>query len=282
MLQQASRCGAIRVATLAELGVSPRTAYRRCLPGGPWQRPLPGIVLLTNMPPTRRQLVEAALLYGGRNALVSGLEACRRHGLRNVPNAYGIHLLVSQDRRLHSSDYVTVERTKRLPKPVVLDDLPLAPIARSVLDGCRSLKSRDPVKALIAEAVQRGRVSPLSLSEELEVGSQRGTAVPREVLKDITGGARSVAEIDAMRVWSEPACHDRRGMPRCEVRTAPTSAHPTHGSPGSTSHGRSTRTTSTSTVRTTPTRSAGTPGTPPRGLSWCRHSRPGCALSRTR
>ena len=46
------------------------------------------------------------------------------------------------------------------------------------------------------------------LSHELEVGSQRGSAVPREVLKDVMNGARSVAEADAMRVW------ERTGLPQ--------------------------------------------------------------------
>jgi hypothetical protein len=201
MLQQASHHGAIRVATLCELGVPPRTAYRRCVPGGPWQRPLPGVVLLTNAPPTRRQLVEAALLYAGENAMVTGLDACRQHGLRNLPSTYGIHVLVPKDRRLHSTDHVTVERTKRLPNPAVRDGVPLAPLARSVIDACRRLRSHAPTRALITEAVQRGRVSPNWLTYELERGSQRGTAVPREVLKDVMGGARSTAEIDAMRVW---------------------------------------------------------------------------------
>lgn len=209
-LQQASRRGAIRVATLAELGVPSRTAYRRCVAGGPWQRPLPGIILLTNTPPTRRQLVEAALLYGGQDAQVTGLEACRRHGLTNLPSHFGIHLLVPADRRLHSAEYVTVERTTRLPKPVIRDQVPLAPLVRSVLDAARRLKLHDPVRALITEAVQQGRVHPRWFVRELETGSPRGTAVPREVLKDITAGARSVAEIDAMRVW------EKTGLPEPE------------------------------------------------------------------
>jgi hypothetical protein len=207
-LRQESRCGAIRVARLAELGIPPRTAYRRCKPDGPWQRPLPGIVLLTNAPPTRRQLVEAALLYAGPKALVSGLEACRRHGLHNLPATYGVHLLIPEDHRLQSSDYVVVERTKRLPPPVVRDRVPLAPVARSVLDACRRLKHHDPIRALIIEAVQRSGVSPRWLLHELEVGSQRGTAIPRAVLRDVTEGARSVAEVDAMRVW------ERTDLPR--------------------------------------------------------------------
>jgi hypothetical protein len=168
---------------------------------------LPGVVLLANSPPTRRQRVEAALLYAEPNALVSGLEACRWHGLRNLPKTDDVHLLLPEDRRLQSAGYVIVERTKRFPTPVVRDKVPLAPVARSVLDACRRLICHNPVRALITEAVQRGLVLPHQLIHELETGSQRGTAIPRAALRDVTRGARSVAEIDAMRVW------ERSGLP---------------------------------------------------------------------
>jgi hypothetical protein len=77
-----------------------------------------------------------------------------------------------------------------------------------VLDACRRLDSRDQVRALLTEAVQRHRVAPARLVAELAAGSRRGSAMPREVLADIVDGARSVAEIDAMRVW------ERTGLPR--------------------------------------------------------------------
>jgi hypothetical protein len=141
------------------------------------------------------------LLYGGEDAQVTGLEACRLHGMRRLPDQYGIHLLVPADRRLHSTVNVTVERTERLPKPFVRDGVPIAPLTRAVLDATRRLRFHDPVRALITEAVQRGGVHPRSLLHELETGSRRGTAVPREVLKDVLTGARSVAEIDAIRIW---------------------------------------------------------------------------------
>ncbi|MFC4858098.1 hypothetical protein [Actinophytocola glycyrrhizae] len=51
-------------------------------------------------------------------------------------------------------------------------------------------------------------MAPALLVAELDAGSRRGSALPREVLQDILAGARSVAEIDAMRVW------ERTGLPR--------------------------------------------------------------------
>ncbi|MEU5262672.1 hypothetical protein [Amycolatopsis sp. NPDC021455] len=217
----ASRRGVITVARLESLGVPPRTSYRRCLPGGPWQRLLPGVVLLRTGEPTRRQLTEGALLHCGDRAVVTGLESLRRQGLkRGVRQGEPIHLLLPLHLKTTSSGYVLVERTKRMPDPVRQDGLPLAPAVRSVLDECRRLRERPPIRALLAEAVQQLGVDPAELAAELETGSRRGTALPRAVLQEIVSGARSAAEAEAMAVWRrtglpEPVwnfeLHDDRG-----------------------------------------------------------------------
>ncbi|WP_335622486.1 hypothetical protein [Amycolatopsis orientalis] len=87
-----------------------------------------------------------------------------------------------------------------MPQPVLTGGIPLAPLVRAVLDECRRLGSRQPVTSLLAETVQHG-VRVADLFAELDAGSSRGTAMPREVLHRIADGARSVAEVDAMRVW---------------------------------------------------------------------------------
>lgn len=199
-LVAASRHGVITIARLAELGVSRRTVHRRCVPDGPWQRLLPGVVLLGAMPPTRRQFVEATLMFAGPGSVVSGLEACWWHGFRNVPVDRRIHVVMPHGRRAFDSAFAVVERTRRVPEPVFRAGVPLAPLVRAVLDACRRLTDPDRARALLTEAVQRHRVMPASLVAELDAGSRRGSAMPREVLNDIVVGARSVAEIDAMRV----------------------------------------------------------------------------------
>ena len=79
--------GVVSVRRLVGLGVPERTVYARCRPGGPWQLLLPATVLLSNGEPTRDQLVTAALVYAGGDAMVTGLEACRRLGVRRGPSA---------------------------------------------------------------------------------------------------------------------------------------------------------------------------------------------------
>ncbi|WP_372666950.1 hypothetical protein [Amycolatopsis kentuckyensis] len=205
----ASRLGVITVAHLESLGVPQRTSYRRCLPGRPWQRLLPGVVLLRSGEPTRRQLLEGALLYGGEEAVITGLESCRHQGLRR-PAKPGdpIHLLLPAHLKVMSSGYVLVERTTRMPVAVPVDGLPCAPAVRSVLDACRRLTVPGDVRALLAEAVQQLKVAPVDLSTELENGSSRGSALSRAALREIAAGARSAAEADAM------ALVRRSGLPQ--------------------------------------------------------------------
>lgn len=200
--------GAIRVMRLEELGVHTGTAYRRCRPGGPWQRILPGIVLLHNGPMSTRQRVMAALLYGGSDAVVTGAEACRRYGLQAAGDDGFVHLAVPADRKAHSCGFVVVERTTRMPeKTAVRGGVPLMPVTRAVLDASRRLSERDPCRALLTEAVQRRTTTVEALVSELALGSTRGSAIPRRVLAEMGEGAHSVAEIDGARIWK------RAGLP---------------------------------------------------------------------
>lgn len=208
VLSKASRHGVIRAAVLEhEFGMTRRTIYRRCLPGGPWRRLLPGIILLTAAEPNDRQRVEAALLRGGPHAQVTGLWAARLHGLQRHPRPTTVHLLVPDKRELTSCGFVVVERTTRLPRAVLRDGVPVAPAHRAVLDGARRMRDFDAIRAMLADAVQRGRCTPQDLAEELELGSQRGSALPRRALTELLGGAHSVPEGDAFWLW------ERAGLP---------------------------------------------------------------------
>jgi hypothetical protein len=202
LLRKRSRLGVIRVSTLEqEGGVPSRTSYRRCLSGGPWRRLLPGIVVLQNGPPSRDQLVQAALLYAGPAAVVSGLEACRRHGL-DVMTGERVHVLVPHDHKLQSSEYLLVERTRRMPCPVHRNGIPLAPLVRAVLDSCRRTKNADEIVKLLIEAIQKKGCDPSEFHTELELGSPRGTAMPRRLLGEAIQ-LRSVAEKDALTLTQQ-------------------------------------------------------------------------------
>lgn len=204
------------VATARQLvaaGIPERTVYNRCRDGGPWRRLLPGIVLLSNGEPTLDQLVRAALLFGGPYALLTGVEACRRHGLRRGParaplrDRVRIAILVPDSRQLRSTGFVEVSRTSRMPSPVIRNGVPLTPIVRACADAVRSLESAAEITELMSDAVQRGLCTVAELAAELAEGSRRLTATPAEVLRDVADGVRSAAEREAKRLWA------RSGLP---------------------------------------------------------------------
>jgi hypothetical protein len=159
---------------------------------------LPGIILLHNNDPSRDQLAVAALLYTGAGSVLTGVEACLRHGLRSreLPPDDGLHVLIPHERKIRSVEFLTVERTVRLPNAVVRETFPLAPLVRATTDAVRRIRSVDPVGKLLVEAIQRGRCSPKALARELDHGTQRGTALPRRLLTEWVN-IRSVAEARA-------------------------------------------------------------------------------------
>jgi len=201
LLEEHSNSGVIRAATLKSLGLNSKTIYRRCLPEQPWQRLLPGIILLHNAKPTQNERVIAALLYAGPEALLTGAEACRRHGLRpqELPTGNDLHVLVPHQHKIKSSEFLVVERTIRLPEAVHRGGVPLAPLIRAATDTVRRIHVAKPVGQILVEAIQRGRCTFEQLTSELNAGTKRGTAVPRRVLAEWQR-LRSVAEAQAKKL----------------------------------------------------------------------------------
>ena len=195
----AALCGAhiVHVSRLERLGLDRTTIAKHCRTGGPWRRMLPGVVKLSNGPPTRDDRRRAALVYCGSGTVLTGADALALYGMERMPSPSGpVHVLIDEDCRRSGSGRVLAERTIRLPvaRP---GRWPLAPITRAALDLCRRLTDRNEARATLAEVVQRGRCSPLELSAELEAGSGRGSALSRAVLREIGVGIRSVAEAQA-------------------------------------------------------------------------------------
>ncbi|MCX2950710.1 hypothetical protein [Lentzea sp. NEAU-D7] len=191
-LRQRSDLGVISAGTLKSLGVA--NPWRRCASGGPWQRMYPGVVLLHNGPPTRDQQLTAALLRAGPGAVVTGAEACRRHGL--PARAQEIHLLVPG--RARGTGELVLERASPVPASSDVGGFPVVSAARAVVDACRFMRSADEATALIAAAIQRGRCTPADIRAEART-NRYGTKLVRAVLEDL-GRAESVAERDARRL----------------------------------------------------------------------------------
>jgi hypothetical protein len=185
--------GVAAVADLASLGMPTSTISRR-VQAGHARRLLRGVVKEGPDEPTADQRAAAALVYAGPGAVLSGGEALRRYGLTDPRPDARILVLVVAGRQRTSSAFVVIERTDRPPRAVTIDGLPVAPLERAVIDTVRRLDRRDEVRAVLAEAVQARRTTVARLSAELAAGSQRGTALPRQVLDELGAGVRSVAE----------------------------------------------------------------------------------------
>jgi hypothetical protein len=185
------------LATRAELiaaGVDPAVVARRCRPGGPWRRLLPGIVMLNSGRPSQSQLIRAALRYAEPGAVLTGLEAARLHGVVRLPEFQQVHVLVPHGRHVSSRAFMLVERTRRRPNVVSADGLPLAEPARCLMDAARRMDRLDPIRAMVADAVQRRICDVPALAAELSGRGLSGSALPRRVLAEIADGVRSAAE----------------------------------------------------------------------------------------
>ncbi|WP_285596678.1 hypothetical protein [Actinomycetospora sp. NBRC 106378] len=195
-----------RVADLVALGVPSATVAQR-VRSGRRRRPFPGVILMQSGPPTQEQQVLAAMLYAGKDSVLSGIEAARRHDLRRLPDDGSIHLLVPEDRRRRFGNGVLIERTQHRPPTVLRGGLLVASVERAVLDTARHCSDRDRVRAMLAETVQRRRTTVERLQAELDAGNQRGSGLVRDVLEEIADGIRSAAE-----GWGRDL-HARSGLP---------------------------------------------------------------------
>jgi hypothetical protein len=188
-------------ALLVALGMSHSTISRRCRPGGPWRRLIPGVVMLNNGNPTRQHLSWAALTHAGPKAMVTGLAAARLHGLKHIPDERRVHVLIPHESRVATWGFATIERTIHLPeKPVEINGVPVAPLARALIDAARRMDRLEDVRAMIAEAVQRGLCDPADLQHELNLGTTIGSALPQRVVHEMNEAVRSATEEWARRV----------------------------------------------------------------------------------
>ncbi|MBE1574013.1 hypothetical protein ACFORH_12375 [Amycolatopsis roodepoortensis] len=194
------------VKRLEALGVPRRTVWRRCEPGGVWRMLLPGVVLLGNGEPTDEQRIEASLVFAREGAVLTGVPALRRYGMRRLPDTKEVHVLVPAERAISSTGFVHVERTRRLPTPLNRAGVPTAPVPRAVIDAARRTPDSDSIVAMMAEAVQERHCLSRALAVEIDERSRFDGRLLR-ALVPILGGAHSVAEADAWHLWR------RSGLP---------------------------------------------------------------------
>jgi len=159
---------------LLVLGMEDHVMQWRIRARRPWRVLLPGVYLgLTGAPNLPQQEV-AALLYAAPGSIITGPVALVHHGLRSPVVLETVDVLVPAGRHRQSTGFVRLHRTKRLPSRFVASGpLRLVPAARAVADTTRLLSDVREVRAVVADAVQRGRCTVLELAAELRSGLQR-------------------------------------------------------------------------------------------------------------
>lgn len=184
-----------RSQALAE-GMPESSLRARLRPGGRWTIVLPGVYFAHNGSLTVGQREMAAVLYGGRDSVITGQSALARRGVRISPTQV-IDVLVPHDRRRQSAGFVVIHRTKRLPEQAWHSNgLRWAPTARAVADAVRGETDMRRVRALVAAAVQQGKCTIEQVRAEVLAGPTRGSAALRTALQEVAGGADSGVEVE--------------------------------------------------------------------------------------
>jgi hypothetical protein len=177
-------------------GVSDRMISYRLRNGGPWQLLLPGVYLAATGVPTPAQREMAALLYAGPASMITGPAALFCHGVR-VAYTEIVDVLVPTPTQRCDQSFVRLHRTGRMPELMqARGEIRYAPVARAVADTARAMGGIGDVRAVVADAVQRGRCPLEMLVAEARGGPTRGSALLRQALAEVAIGVRSSTEGD--------------------------------------------------------------------------------------
>jgi hypothetical protein len=188
--------GVVSRSQVLECGLGRGALDHLIRPGGPWQRIVPGVYVTTTGTVTPDQRAMAALLHAGPRSMITGAAAVRRHNLR-CAGLNEIDVLVPAEVRVHSTGFVRILHTTRMPATCyVTRRIRFALPERAVADAARGMIRLGDVRAVVAEAIQRGRCNLASLAEELNRGPSAGSRLYRIALAEIGAGIRSAAEAD--------------------------------------------------------------------------------------
>jgi hypothetical protein len=170
---------------------------RQRLRSGRWQRVLPGLYANTTGGITLEQRRVAASLFVGGQGQVTGIAALTWHGFTQLPADPLIHMLVPHRTRRGSRGFVRVQRTHRLdPTPQLTPHYAVCSVARAVCDAGRGLSNLRDVRAIVAEAVQRGFTTVEELRAEVNMAGTSRTALLHRALREVDAGARSAPEVE--------------------------------------------------------------------------------------
>lgn len=192
--------GVIHRAQALECGMTRSAVDYRIRDGGPWQVMLPGVYAITTGTVSLDQRAMAALLHAGPHSVITGAAAVRRHRLA-CAGLNEIDVLTPATTRVQSMGFVRVIRTTRMPGSYCSTrQIRFAHLPRAVADAARGMSRLSDVRAIVSEAVQKGRCGIPALIEELNAGPAAGSRRLRLALIEVSDGIRSAAEADLRQI----------------------------------------------------------------------------------
>jgi hypothetical protein len=144
--------------------------------------------------------LEAALLFAGNGATLSGAAALRVSGIAGISPPSSVLVLVPPVNRSRSFGWVRIRRSFR---PIRLEQWigpRRADVARAVADFALDRSRLDDVRSVVARAVQQRRCTVEEIGAELEAGPRNGSALLRRALEEVGWGAESAPEARAARI----------------------------------------------------------------------------------
>ena len=155
--------------------------------------------------PTRSDWADLGIALGGPTAALSGWDALRVRGLGDPSPPSDEVLVLSRHSSNRVVGHVRIRETQRpyavttTPATASYPLTPVVQVARGVADASLAYRRLNPVRALVAGAVQRRLCTLPELLAELEQCPRQHSRLFRAALSDALDGARSAAEAIAVR-----------------------------------------------------------------------------------
>ena len=189
--------GAVCATELRAAGVTLDVADRE-VRAGRWQRVARGVYVLHDRPLGPADLARAGHAYARAPCVVTGLVAVHLLGLRWLPVAERVHVLVDDLLRRPSSGLVDVRRA------AVLSEVPswsrsgvrVAAPERAVVDAALACRQLRDVRGVVLGAVEDRWASFADLAVMLAQRRRNGSALVRRALVDAERGCASPPEAE--------------------------------------------------------------------------------------
>ncbi|HET8962090.1 hypothetical protein [Nocardioides sp.] len=207
-----AQAGMVSQGQLTELGVS-RSFVRNQLRARRWAQRTSSVFSTTTGPLSRSQCLWRAVLHAGPTAMIGGLTAAELHGLKNWSRD-DITVLVDDELSFDPIEGVDFVRSRRpLASMRSMRDLPLCRLEPAILLFAGYVPSRRTAHGVVAASVQQRLTTPDRLNNWLaRMTPLRRAPEFRTLLRDISGGAHSLSEIDLRRACERFGLTTPRGQ----------------------------------------------------------------------